>query len=78
MGGKAPAYPNAVRFRKDMAPTGSFRVKMPLSGGIFAWESVLPTENRIATPVCGLVRNDSVLLTEQHCAYASSSSLLSY
>ena len=51
---------------------------MPLSGGIFAWESVLPTENRIATPVCGLVRNDSVLLTEQHCAYASSSSLLSY
>ena len=45
-------------------PLGHSEKKCRLTGGIFAWESVFPTENRIATPVCGLVRNDSVLLTE--------------
>ena len=47
-------------------PLGHSEKKCRLTGGIFAWESVFSTEKRIATPVCGLVRNDSVLLTERH------------
>ena len=45
---------------------GHSEKKCRLTGGIFAWESVFPIEKRIATPVCGLVRNDSVRLTERH------------
>ena len=57
---------NAVRLRKQTTPLGHSEKNCRLTGGIFAWESVFSTEKRIATSVCGLVRNDSVLLTERH------------
>ena len=53
-------------YKNRSHPLGHSEKKCRLTGGIFAWESVFPTEKRIATPVCGLVRNDSVLLTERH------------